>query len=104
MDTPMRELVTDMPGTRSGVLDFTAELGLLFGVLSTALDSAAPREAASIAREMRGILHDLRAEEKAARGPSLKEQLAEAKRERAARLEARKLDTGETISERRITE
>lgn len=95
----MRELVADMPATRSGVLDFTMELELLFGVLSAALDSAAPREAASIVREMRGILHDLRAAEKTARGPSLKEQLAEAKRERAARLETRKLDilaSGET--------
>ena len=43
-------------------------------------------------REMRAILHDLRADQKqSSGGPSLKEQLAEAKRERAARVEARKV-------------
>ena len=101
VDTPMGEHVSDGPaavapsgvwGAQAEALDYTVELGRLYGVLGKAMEFAAPRETASIAREMRAILHDLRADkESSAQGPSLKEQLAEAKRERAARTERRKV-------------
>lgn len=105
VDTPMGEHVSDGPAAvapssvwgdqaeaPAEALDYTVELGRLYGVLGNAMQFAAPRETASIAREMRAILHDLRDDQNSsAQGPSLKEQLAEAKRERAARTERRKV-------------
>lgn len=86
------ELSTKEQAGDSGMVDFKAELKKLYGVLGVALKSAAPRETASIVKEMRGCLHDLKAEYGPQQnGPSLKEQLAQAKRERAAKEEKRKM-------------
>lgn len=98
-DVPMGEHLTQAavpsPAAPEGVpleeLDFKTELTRLYGVLGVALTKAAPRETASIVKEMRGVIHDIRAEMKAQpTGPGLKEQLAQAKRDRAAKEEARR--------------
>lgn len=99
-DTPMAQQAAELPGelTIEGsagdpeMVNFKVELKKLYGVLGVALKSAAPRETASIVKEMRGCLHDLKAEYGPQQnGPSLKEQLAQAKRERAAKEEKRKM-------------
>lgn len=99
-DTPMAQQAAELPGelTAEGsagdpeVVNFKVELKKLYGVLGVALKSAAPRETASIVKEMRGVLHDLKVEYGPQQnGPSLKEQLAQAKRERAAKEEKRKM-------------
>lgn len=95
-DVAMGEHLADAPqslpsGDALAEMDFKAELSKLYGVLGVALTKAAPRETASIVKEMRGVIHDLKAEMNAQpKGPGLKEQLAQAKRERAAKEEARR--------------
>lgn len=78
------------PAENPAAMDFKAELARLYRTLGKALTSAAPRETASIVREMRGTLRDLKAEiGPAQQGPSLKEQLAQMKRDKAAKQEER---------------
>lgn len=77
--------------------NFTRELARLYGVLGKALNGAAPRETASIVKEMRGILHDVKAEKGPAQnGPSLAEQLAAAKASKERKRTARREVAGES--------
>ena len=86
-DTPMGELAPEAAAPSSETFaefgddfNFTQELARLYGVLGKALNSAAPRETASIVKEMRGILHDVKAAKGPAQnGPSLAEQLVAVK-------------------------
>lgn len=103
-DTPMGERAPEaaqpaedgFAGFGEG-FDLTKELALLYGVLGAALHSAAPRETASIVKEMRGILHDVKAEKGPAQnGPSLAEQLAAAKAAKERKRGIRREATGDS--------
>lgn len=107
-DIPMGEQVPELAAEPAGPaadvlagfdedFDLTAELAKLYRVLDRALSGAAPRETASIVKEMRGILHDVKAEKGPARnGPSLAEQLAAAKAAKEQKRTLRREATGDS--------
>ena len=63
-DQPMRELMEQLIDAvrrdPAGKIDYSGEYQRLYGYLNAALPAAMPREVASIVKEMRAILLDLR--------------------------------------------